>query len=60
MPTYTAPIGETRFILNDVLKLEKYSNISGFENATPDMVDAILTEAGKVCIRGFSPAEPER
>ena len=47
MPSYTAPLGEVRFILNEVLNIEQYADVPGFENATPEMIDAILTEAGK-------------
>ena len=47
MPTYTAPARDTRFIVNEVLKLESYGNLPGFEGASADMIDAVIEEAGK-------------
>ncbi|PXW79117.1 alkylation response protein AidB-like acyl-CoA dehydrogenase [Blastomonas natatoria] len=47
MPKYTAPVRDTQFILNEVLGIEKYSNLPGFDNAAPDVLSAVLEEAGK-------------
>jgi alkylation response protein AidB-like acyl-CoA dehydrogenase len=49
MPVYRAPIQDTLFLINDVLRIDRYSHLAGFANATPDMVEAVLSEAGKFC-----------
>ncbi len=48
MPTYRPPIEDGLFLLNDVLQIQKFNNLPGFEDATPDMIAAIAEEAGKI------------
>jgi acyl-CoA dehydrogenase len=47
MPTYKAPVDDALFLLNDVFHLERYGNLPGFSDASPDVVEAVLREAAK-------------
>src|SRR5437868_3922435 len=55
MPIYVAPVKETLFVLNGVLDIGRYSNLPGFANATPDLITAILEEAGRFCEEVLQP-----
>ena len=56
MPTYKAPLRDMKFLLNEVFDYPRhYANLSNGENATPDIVDAILGECGKFCEEVLSP-----
>jgi hypothetical protein len=49
MPVYKAPVEDVLFLLNDVFHIDRYNNLPGFEDATPDMIEAILGEGAKLC-----------
>ncbi|NRA62014.1 MAG: acyl-CoA dehydrogenase family protein, partial [Psychrobium sp.] len=48
MPEYKAPLKDIEFVMNEVLDFEQhYASLPGGEEATPDLVNAILVEAAK-------------
>jgi acyl-CoA dehydrogenase len=55
MPTYKAPVEDALFLLHDVLGFDRYNNLPGFSDATPDVVEAILGEGAKLCEEVFAP-----
>ena len=55
MPSYKAPVDDVLFLLNDVFHIDRYANLPGFADATPDVVEAILGEAAKFCEEVLTP-----
>ncbi|KQT54940.1 acyl-CoA dehydrogenase [Aureimonas sp. Leaf454] len=55
MPVYQAPVADTLFVLNDLLGLQRYDNLPGFSDASPDVVEAILGEAGRLASEVLQP-----
>jgi acyl-CoA dehydrogenase len=55
--TYRAPVDDFRFIFRHVADLSRATATDRFADATPDVIDAILTEAGKLCEDKLAPLQ---
>ena len=48
MPDFKVPLKDYSFLFNDVIDMQaNYKNVKGGDQATPDMLDAIFSEAAK-------------
>ncbi len=47
MSVYNAPLRDMKFVLNELAGLGEVAKLPGYEEATPDTVEAILEEAAK-------------
>jgi acyl-CoA dehydrogenase len=55
MPVYKAPVEDVLFLLNDVFHIERFANLPGFSDASPDVVEAMLGGVGKFCEEVLAP-----
>ena len=55
MADFKAPVSEMSFVINDLINLEQLTVIPEFAEATPELTDAVLEEAGKFAADVFAP-----
>ena len=53
--SYTAPLADMRFVLEEVAELDQLAQLPGYEAASPDLVEAILGEAAKLAGNELAP-----
>ncbi len=47
MSDYRAPVKDMRFVMDELAGFKELSQLPGYEDATPDLADAVLEEAAK-------------
>ncbi len=55
MPSYRSPVADTLFVLREVLGYDRHSNLPGFSDASPDVLEAILAEGAKLAENVIQP-----
>ena len=55
MPEYNAPLRDMRFVMDELLDMTGSYAAYGLEDATPDLVSAILEEGAKFTNQVLSP-----
>ena len=55
MADYRAPVREVTFVINELLNLSSLTTIPEFQEATPELVEAVVEEAGKFAADVFAP-----
>ena len=56
MPDYKVPVDDYLFLFNDVFDMQAgFKEIEGGDQATPDMLEAIFSEAAKFCENELAP-----
>jgi alkylation response protein AidB-like acyl-CoA dehydrogenase len=55
MTTYLAPVRDMRFVINELAGLAQLQSLPGFEEATSELVDAVLEEAAKLSAEVLAP-----
>ena len=55
MAEYRAPVKDMGFVINELAGLEQIAALPGYEEATPDLVEAVLEEAAQLAQEVIAP-----
>ncbi|RLA19241.1 MAG: acyl-CoA dehydrogenase, partial [Gammaproteobacteria bacterium] len=49
MPNYKAPLRDMQFVYHELLAAENINQLPGMDEFSPDIINAVLEEASKIC-----------
>ena len=55
MSDYVAPTQDIQFVIEEIAELESIAALPGYEDATSELVEAVLEQAGKLAAEVFAP-----
>jgi len=55
MPVYRAPLDDYRFVMQELLEVEKHRDLPQYQDLSPETIDDVLTNAAKFCEEVLQP-----